>query len=117
MKNHNPTRNFYFNFYPFFQNPFLTTGQSLVQLYRMGGSVAEKPIITFPLKILYIPKNQDYDNYIVTLSMPRRLYGCDMERTVAHDVLEEAFQTFLRKLNKPKNYLKWSGLLLFLSLS
>ena len=49
--------------------------------------------------------------------MPRRLYGCDMERTVAYDVLEEAFQTFLRKLNKPKNYLKWSGLLLFLSLS
>ena len=34
--------------------------------------------------------------------MPRRLYGCDMERTVAYDVLEEAFQTFLRKFDKPK---------------
>lgn len=31
-------------FLSFLSNPFLITGQSLVQLYRMGGSVAEKPI-------------------------------------------------------------------------
>ena len=40
----------------FLSNPFLTTGQSLVQLYRMGGSVAEKPIINLSLKNPIYPK-------------------------------------------------------------
>lgn len=48
-------------FFPFFQNPFLITGQSLVQLYRMGGSVAEKPIIKPLPKSFTSQKNQDYD--------------------------------------------------------
>lgn len=49
-------------FLSFLSNLFLITGQSLVQLYRMGGSVAEKPIKKpFPKNPNTSQKNQDYD--------------------------------------------------------